>query len=149
MSVKLRLARGGTKKRPYYRIVAADSAMPRDGRFLEKIGTYNPMVSKDHPDRVKIDTDRAKHWLEHGAIPTDRVERFLAQLGLVGARKIPNQTKKSQPHKNTLERIEAKETKIRERAEALAAAKAEAEAAANAPAPEPEAVPAEEASTEA
>ncbi len=124
MAVKIRLARGGTKKRPYYRIVVADAQMPRDGRFLEKIGTYNPMVAKDHADRVRIDVERAKHWLSHGAQPTERVERFLSALGLVATRKIPAQTLKNQPHKNTLERIEAKAQKLRDKAEAEAAAAA-------------------------
>ena len=77
MALKIRLSRGGAKKRPYYRIVVADSRKPRDGRFIERIGTYNPMLEKDSPDRVVIDIERAKHWLSHGATPSDRVARFL------------------------------------------------------------------------
>jgi small subunit ribosomal protein S16 len=81
MSMKIRLARGGSKKRPYYSIVATDSRMPRDGRFLEKLGTYNPLLAKDDENRVKMDMDRVNHWLSHGAQPTDRVARFLEAAG--------------------------------------------------------------------
>jgi small subunit ribosomal protein S16 len=79
MSLRIRLARGGAKKRPFYRIVVADSRSPRDGRFIEKIGSYNPMVAKDHPERIKLDEDRAKHWISVGATPSERVARFLGQ----------------------------------------------------------------------
>ncbi len=82
MSMKIRLARGGSKKRPYYSIVATDSRMPRDGRFLEKLGTYNPLLAKDDEGRVKMDMDRVNHWLSHGAQPTDRVARFLEAAGV-------------------------------------------------------------------
>src|SRR3546814_8072794 len=82
MSLKIRLARGGTKKRPFYRIVIADSRSPRDGRFIEKIGTYNPMLARD-AERVTLDTERAKHWLSNGATPSDRVALFLADAGLM------------------------------------------------------------------
>ncbi len=134
MSVKIRLARGGAKKRPYYRIVVADTRSPRDGRFIERIGSYDPMLVKDHPDRVKIDVDRAKHWLSVGATPSDRVSRFLAKLDLVPARHVPTQTKKDQPKAKAVERMkEAEEAK---------------KAAAEAPAPEPEAPAAEEAPAE-
>ena len=81
MATKIRLARGGSKKRPHYAIVVSDSRMPRDGRFLEKLGTYNPLLAKDSEDRIKLDVDRAKHWLDHGAQPTDRVARFLEAAG--------------------------------------------------------------------
>src|SRR5690606_10009192 len=81
MAMKIRLARGGSKKRPYYSIVATDSRMPRDGRFLEKLGTYNPLLPKDSEDRVRIDLDRVRHWLDRGAQPTDRVSRFLEAAG--------------------------------------------------------------------
>jgi small subunit ribosomal protein S16 len=81
MSMKIRLARGGSKKRPYYSIVATDSRMPRDGRFLEKLGTYNPLLAKDDENRVKMDMDRVNHWLGQGAQPTDRVARFLEAAG--------------------------------------------------------------------
>ena len=82
MSVKIRLSRGGTKKRPYYYIVVAESASPRDGRYIEQIGTHNPLLPKDNADRVKLDVERAKHWLSVGAQPTDRVARFLDAAGL-------------------------------------------------------------------
>ncbi len=138
MAVKLRLARGGTKKRPYYRIVAAEASMPRDGRFLEKIGSYDPMVAKDHPNRVVIDQERAKHWLSHGAQPTDRVARFLAKLGLIAPRVYADQPKKSLPSAKTIERNEAKAQKLKDQAEAALAADA---AVAEAPAEAAEAAP--------
>ena len=125
MSVKIRLSRAGAKKRPYYRIVVADSRSPRDGRFIEKIGTYNPMLAKDHPDRIRLDGERAKHWLSNGAQPTDRVARFLAAAELMAARAVPEQTKKSQPKAKAVEREKERE----EKAAAAAAAKAEAAAA--------------------
>ena len=107
MSIKIRLARGGAKKRPFYRIVVADSRSPRDGRFIERIGSYNPMVAQDHPDRLKIDTDRAKHWLGVGAQPTDRVAKFLANAGLMDPRARREQTKKNQPRAKAQERAKA------------------------------------------
>ena len=82
MSMKIRLARGGSKKRPFYSIVATDSRMPRDGRFLEKLGTYNPLLAKDDENRVKMDLDRVKHWLGQGAQPTDRIARMLEAAGV-------------------------------------------------------------------
>ena len=82
MSVKIRLSRGGTKKRPYYYVVVADSASPRDGRYIEQIGTHNPLLAKDNPERVKLNLDRVKHWLSVGAQPTDRVARFIDAAGL-------------------------------------------------------------------
>ncbi len=127
MSLRIRLARGGAKKRPFYRIVVADSRSPRDGRFIEKIGTYNPMVAKDHPDRIKLDEDRAKHWLSVGATPSDRVARFLGQANIIAVPAIPEQTKKNQPRAKTLERMKAAEE-----AKAAAAQAAAAEAAAEA-----------------
>jgi small subunit ribosomal protein S16 len=107
MSIKIRLARGGAKKRPFYRIVVADSRSPRDGRFIERIGSYNPMVAQDHPDRLKIDTDRAKHWLGVGAQPTDRVAKFLANAGLMDPRARREQTKKNKPKAKAQERAKA------------------------------------------
>ena len=107
MSLKIRLARGGAKKRPFYRIVIADSRSPRDGRFIERIGSYNPMVAGDHPDRIKLDADRARHWLGVGAQPTDRVARFLAKAGLAPERPRAEQTKKNQPRKKAQERLKA------------------------------------------
>ena len=107
MSIKIRLARGGAKKRPFYRIVVADSRSPRDGRFIERIGSYNPMVAQDHPDRLKIDTHRAKHWLGVGAQPTDRVAKFLANAGLMDPRARREQTKKNTPKAKAQERAKA------------------------------------------
>lgn len=95
MALKLRLARAGTKKRPFYHIVVADARSPRDGRFIEKLGTFNPLLAKDAENRVVLDTDRAKHWVSVGAQPTDRVLRFLDAAGLVkrDARSNPNKAK--------------------------------------------------------
>ena len=107
MSIKIRLARGGAKKRPFYRIVVADSRSPRDGRFIERIGSYNPMVAQDHPDRLKFDAERAKHWLGVGAQPTDRVAKFLANAGLMDPRARREQTKKNQPKAKAQERAKA------------------------------------------
>ncbi len=143
MAISIRLSRGGSKKRPYYRIVVADARSPRDGKFIEKIGTYNPLLAKDNADRVKLDTDRAKHWLGVGAQPTDRVARFLDVLG-VKERAARNNPKKAEPGEKAKERAEERAEKLKAQQEA------EAEAAA-APAPEPEAVeeaPAEEAAVE-
>ncbi len=103
MSVKIRLSRGGAKKRPYYYIVVAESSAPRDGRYIEQIGTHNPMLPKDHADRVKLDLDRAKHWLSVGAQPTDRVARFLDAAGLM-KRTARNNPQKAKPGKKRLER---------------------------------------------
>jgi small subunit ribosomal protein S16 len=97
MSLKIRLARGGAKKRPFYRIVVADSRSPRDGRFIEKVGTYNPMVPHDHAQRLVLDEEAVKKWLAVGAQPTDRLVRIFADKGLVKAPVRPDQTKKPQP----------------------------------------------------
>jgi len=118
MGLKIRLARAGAKKRPYYRIVIADSRSPRDGRFIERIGSYNPMVAKDHPERVLIDAERAKHWLAAGALPTDRVARFLGGAGLAPMPAIPAQTKKSQPRAKAQERLKAAQEAAAKPAEA-------------------------------
>jgi small subunit ribosomal protein S16 len=139
MAVSIRLARGGAKKRPYYRIVVADSRNARDGRFIEKVGTYNPLLAKDSPERVKLDSDRISHWLSVGAQPSDRVARFLDAAGIKerAARNNPN---KGQPGDKAKERAEERATKEAEAAEAAAAAAAEAPAeeapAADAPAAE-------------
>lgn len=118
MSVKIRLARGGAKKRPYYYIVVANSISPRDGRYIEQIGTFDPMLKKDDPNRVKLDVERAKHWVSVGAQPTDRVMRFLDAAGL--AKRTPsNNPEKMKPKKKAQERTAAKE-----KAAADAAAKA-------------------------
>ena len=128
--VKLRLARGGAKKRPYYYIVAAANTAPRDGRYIERIGSYNPMLPKDNPDRVKLNEERCKHWLSVGGQPTDRVARFFDAAGLL-KREARNNPKKALPGKKRLER-EAAEEEAKKAAEEAAAA--EAEAAADAPA---------------
>ena len=147
MATKMRLARGGSKKRPFYRIVIADERAPRDGNFIEKIGNFNPMVPKDHKERVVISKERAEHWLKVGAQPTDRVQRILAELGMMEAPKITEKTKKHLPKAKAQERTKAKEEaaiKAEEDAKAAAeAAKAEAEKPAEEPAaeeqPQPEA----------
>ena len=149
MALKIRLSRGGAKKRPYYRIVVADSRSPRDGRFIERLGTYNPMVAKDSPERLIMKEERIRHWLENGALPTDRVARFLDAAGIRKAPERPEQTKQHLPRAKTLERMAAAEEAAKEAAEAEAA-EAEApadEAPAEGPAPAEEA-PAEEASAE-
>ncbi len=107
MSLKIRLARGGAKKRPFYRIVVAESHFARDGKFVEKIGTYNPMLQKDDPKRIVLDTERAQHWLKVGATPSDRVALFLSKAGLVEAPKRREQTKQSQPKAKAQERAKA------------------------------------------
>jgi len=137
MSVSIRLSRGGSKKRPYYRIVVANARSPRDGAFIEKIGTYNPLLAKDSPDRIKLDADRAKHWLSVGAQPTDRVARFLDVAG-VKERPARNNPKKGEPGEKAKERTEERATKATEAAEAAAAT------AAAAAAPAVEEAPAEE-----
>lgn len=128
MATKIRLARGGAKKRPYYYIVVAHSASPRDGRYIEQVGTFNPMLPKDNPDRVRLDLDRCKHWVSVGAQPTDRVARFLDSAGL-WKREARNNPEKSKPKKKAQERAAAK-------AEAAEEAKAAAAEAASAPAEE-------------
>ena len=130
MPTKIRLARGGSKKRPYYRIVVADVRAPRDGRFIEKLGTYNPMLAKDHPERVTLVEERVRHWLAQGAQPTDRVLRFLDQAG-IQSRAARSNPKKAEPGKKAQERAEERRQKEAEIAEAAAAAsEAPAEAAA-------------------
>ena len=104
MSVKIRLTRAGAKKRPYYHIVVADSRSPRDGRFLEKVGSYNPMLPADHADRVRLSDERIKHWLDQGALATDRVARFLGRAGLAPMPADREQPIKSAPRKKAQER---------------------------------------------
>ena len=106
MSLKIRLARGGAKKRPFYRIVIADVRSPRDGRFIERVGTFAPLLPKDHDDRVTLNEERIKHWLSVGARPTDRVLRFLDAAGIM-KREPRNNPKKALPGKKRLEREEA------------------------------------------
>ena len=137
MSLKIRLARAGAKKRPYYRIVVADSKSPRDGRYIEKIGTYDPLLPKDHGERVRLDKERAQHWLLHGAQPTDRVLRFLDAAGM-RKRAARSNPQKGQPGKKRVEREEAKRAATEQKAKAAAeAAAAPPEPAERAPA-EPE-----------
>ena len=132
MALKIRMSRGGAKKRPFYRIVVADSRMPRDGRYIEKLGTYNPLLPKDHDDRLTLDLERAKHWISQGAKPSDRIARFLDDAGL-WKREARNNPQKGKPGAKALERLEAADEAKRA---------AEEEAAAAAPADE---APAEEA----
>ena len=131
MAVAIRLSRGGAKKRPYYRIVVADSRAARDGKYLEQIGTYNPMLPKDSGERVKLNEDRARHWLSVGATPSDRVHRFLDAAGIL-ERAPKNNPKKGEPGEAAKERAEEKAAKEAEAAEAAKAAEEEA----NAPAEE-------------
>jgi small subunit ribosomal protein S16 len=125
MAVSIRLSRGGAKKRPYYKIVVADARTGRDGKFIERIGSYNPMLPRDSEERVKLDTDRARHWLSVGAQPTDRVARFLDVLG-VKERAARSNLKKGEPGEKAKERAEERATRDAEAAEAAAAAAAEA-----------------------
>ena len=138
MSLRIRLSRGGAKKRPYYRIVVADSRSPRDGRFIERLGTYNPMLPKDNGDRIILKEERIKYWLSQGAQPSDRVARFLGHAEIIQLPDRSEQTKQHLPRPKTLERLAETET----------AAAAAAEAAAEAAAAPPEEEPAEEAATE-
>ena len=133
MALSIRLSRGGSKKRPYYKIVVADARSPRDGRFIEKLGTYNPLLAKDDDKRIVLDGERAKHWLSVGAQPTDRVARFLDVAG-VRERAARNNPNKGKPGDKATERAEERATKLAEAEEAKAAA------AAAPPAPEPEPV---------
>ncbi len=113
MAMKIRLARGGSKKRPHYSIVASDSRMPRDGRFIEKLGTYNPLLPKDSEDRVKMNMERVQYWLDQGAQPTDRISRFLEAAG-VKAKAERNNPKKAEPGKKAKERAEQRAAKAAE-----------------------------------
>lgn len=124
MAMKIRLARGGSKKRPHYSIVAADSRMPRDGRFIEKLGTYSPLLPKDSEERIKMNVERIQYWLDQGAQPTDRISRMLEAAGVVEKKERAN-LKKAEPGK-----------KAQDRAEEKAAKSAAAAEAANAPAEE-------------
>lgn len=141
MALKIRLARGGSKKRPVYRIVVADVRAPRDGRFLEKVGSYNPLLAKDAEERVVLNEERIKHWMAHGALPTDRVARFLDAAGIL-KREARNNPKKALLGKKAQERLdEAKQAEEDAKAAAEEAATAEAEAPA-------EEAPAEETAAE-
>jgi len=153
MALKIRLSRGGSKKRPFYRIVVAEAAAPRDGRYVERIGHYNPMVAKDNEQRLVVDGERVKHWMGLGAKPTERVQKLLSALSLTAPVEMRDQPKKSAPGKKRAEReaeeAAAAEAAAAEAAEAAAAAaEAPAEEAPAAEAPAEEA-PAEEATAEA
>ena len=144
MALKIRLARGGAKKRPFYRIVVAEASSPRDGRYVERVGTYNPMVPKEHDQRLVINGERITFWLGKGAKPTERVQKMLASAGLMAAPVLRDQPKKSAPGKKRAER-EAEAAEAAAAAAEAAAAEAEAAAAEAASAAE---VPVEEAPAE-
>ena len=127
MSMKIRLARGGSKKRPFYRIVAADSRMPRDGRYIEKLGTYNPLLPKDSEERVKMNMERIQYWIGQGAQPTDRISRMLEAAGVIEKKERAN-LKKGEPGKKAKERGEEKAAKAAAAAEAANAPTEEAPA---------------------
>lgn len=128
MSLKLRLSRGGAKKRPYYRIVVADSRMPRDGRFIERVGTYNPMLPADHPERITLKEERIRHWLGQGAKPSDRVARFLGQASIIEMPGYRESPKKSAPGAKAQQRLKEAEEAAKAAAEAAAAPAVEAPA---------------------
>ncbi|MBG52333.1 MAG: 30S ribosomal protein S16 [Rhodobiaceae bacterium] len=123
MALKIRLARGGSKKRPYYRVVVADVRSPRDGRFIDKVGSYNPLLPKDHAERVTLDVERIQEWVAKGAVPTDRVLRFMDAAG-IAKRPARNNPKKGLPGQRAQERLEA-QRQAEEDAKAAAAAPAE------------------------
>ncbi len=121
MAVRIRLSRGGSKKRPFYRVVAADQRAPRDGRFIEKLGTFNPLLPQDHKDRFVIDVERTKDWLSKGAQPTERMQKMLATLGLCEAPAIHEQPQKSAPKAKAQERMKEKAEKAAAQAEEASA----------------------------
>ena len=153
MSLKIRLSRAGAKKRPFYRVVVADTRSPRDGRFLERLGTYDPMLPKDHPERVRLNEERIRHWLGVGALPSDRVARFLGAAEIIPMPAQRNNPQKGQPRAKALERQAARAEKAAAAAEAEAEAEATPEPAAEEAAPEEaapeEAAPEESAAEEA
>ena len=122
MSLKIRLSRVGAKAQPTYRLVVADSRYPRDGRFIEKVGTYNPRVPHDHKERLVLKEERIKHWIGTGALPTDRVQRLLAKAGIGNAPEITTQTKQDKPRAKTQERLRVAEEAAKAAAEAAASA---------------------------
>ena len=150
MALAIRLSRGGRKHRPFYRIVVADKRMPRDGRYIEKLGTYNPLLDDQNAERVKLVEDRIKYWLEQGAQPSERVAIFLGKAGLIDMPKQPNRPNKSEPGEKAKMRVADKEEKRKAAEEAAKAAEEEAKAAAEAAAAAPaEEAPAEEPAAEA
>ena len=148
MALKIRLARGGAKKRPFYRIVVAEASSPRDGRYVERVGTYNPMVPKDHEQRITLNNERISFWMSKGAQPTERVQKMLASAGLASAVEMRDQPKKSAPGKKRLEREAEAAANAEAAAEAAAAEEAAATEAAAAEAAAAEAAAAEEAPAE-
>lgn len=122
MAVRIRLSRGGSKKRPFYRVVAADQRAPRDGRFIEKLGTYNPLLPQDHEQRLVINEERVKYWLSVGAQPTERLAKLFSNLGLVKAPALREQPKKSAPKAKAQERMKEKEAAAQAAAEATSSA---------------------------
>jgi small subunit ribosomal protein S16 len=150
MALAMRLSRGGRKSRPFYRIVVADKRMPRDGRYIERLGTYNPLLAKDDENRVKLNEERIKHWLGEGAQPSYRVAVFLGKAGIAPMPEQRNNPQKAEPSEKTKMRIADKEEKKKAQAEAAKAAEEEAKAAAEAEAAAPaEEAPAEDAAPEA
>ncbi len=127
MAIKIRLARAGSKKRPFYHIVAADSRMPRDGRFLERVGSYNPLLPKDSEERVRVNVERVQHWLDQGAQPTDRISRFLESAGVIAPKTRAN-PKKGEPGEKAQKRVEEREKRAAAIKEKAAAEEAPAEA---------------------
>jgi small subunit ribosomal protein S16 len=125
MSLKIRMSRAGAKKRPFYRIVIADSRMARDGKFIERVGTYDPMLTRENPDRVKLNIERLKHWLSVGALPSERVQRFLADVSLATAPVRRETPKKSAPKAKAQERMKAAAEKAAADAKAAEQPKAE------------------------
>ncbi len=150
MALAMRLSRGGRKKRPFYRIVVADKRMPRDGRYIERLGTYNPLLAKDDANRVSLNEERIKYWLGEGAEPSYRVATFLGKAGIAPMPEQRNNPNKAKPSEKTVMRAEEKAEKQKAAAEAAKQAEEDAKAAAEAAAAEPEAeAPAEEAPAEA
>lgn len=145
MALKIRMSRGGRRNLPYYRLVVTDSRSPRDSKFIERLGTYNPLLAANDPNRVTLNAERIKHWLGLGAQPSDRVAVFLGRAGIIPAPKFQAGPKKSAPKAKAQERMKAEEEAAKAKAEAEAQAKADAEAAKNAPAAE---APAAEAAPE-
>ena len=148
MALKIRLARGGAKKRPFYRIVIAEASSPRDGRYVERVGTYNPMVPKDHEQRITLNNERISFWMSKGAQPTERVQKMLASAGLAPAVEMRDQPKKSAPGQKRIEREAEAAANAEAAAEAEAAEKAAAAEAAAAEKAAAEEAPAEEAPAE-
>lgn len=126
MSLKIRLTRAGAKKQAYYRIVVADSRSPRDGRFIEKVGTYNPRAAQESKDRLVVKEDRIKHWVSVGALPTDRVQRLFSKIGLSEAPTVNEQTKQNKPRAKAQERLKMAEEAAKAAAEAAASGEAQA-----------------------